>query len=184
VLKLDPAIRRPGRFDKLVTLDYPDHSLLPKALRWQLGADLPEADLSEAAIAAIGMSGAELAAAVRTARAKARSERRPLLSDDLTAAITLVRPPLSEHLHWRVAIHEAGHAVVGTATGRARPTSIAIVSTGGFATQCRQKGAGNRDGPAPVLFRSGAHVRRPSVRRPQGISSRGLSVCVAGCRSR
>jgi hypothetical protein len=26
-------------------------------------------------------------------------------------------------------------------------------------------------GPAPVLFRSGAHVRRPFVRRPRGISS-------------
>jgi transposase len=41
-----------------------------------------------------------------------------------------------------------------------------------------------RLGPAPVLFRSGAHVRRPPVRRPRVISSRGLSVCVAGCRSR
>jgi hypothetical protein len=39
-------------------------------------------------------------------------------------------------------------------------------------------------GPAPVPFRSGAHVRRPSVRRPRVISSRGLSVCGAGCRSR
>ena len=39
-------------------------------------------------------------------------------------------------------------------------------------------------GPAPVLFRSGAHVRRPSVRRPRGISSRGLSVSGAGYRSR
>ncbi len=39
-------------------------------------------------------------------------------------------------------------------------------------------------GPAPVSFRSGAHVMRPFVRRPRGISSRGLSVCGAGCRSR
>jgi hypothetical protein len=39
-------------------------------------------------------------------------------------------------------------------------------------------------GPAPVSFRSGVHVRRPSVRRPRVISSRGLSVCGAGCRSR
>jgi hypothetical protein len=39
-------------------------------------------------------------------------------------------------------------------------------------------------GPAPVLFRSGAHVRRLSVRRPRVISSRGMSVCGAGCRSR
>lgn len=145
VLKLDPAIHRPGRFDKLVTLDYPDHSLLPKALRWQLGADLPEADLSEAAIAAIGMSGAELAAAVRTARAKARSERRTLLSDDLTAAITLVRPPLSEHLHWRVAVHEAGHAIVGAATGFSKPQTLAILPTGGVSEQRIQTGAGSRD---------------------------------------
>ncbi len=41
-----------------------------------------------------------------------------------------------------------------------------------------------RIGPAPVSFRSGAHFRRPSVRRPRVISSRGLSVCGAGCRSR
>jgi hypothetical protein len=39
-------------------------------------------------------------------------------------------------------------------------------------------------GPAPVLFRSGAHVMRPSVRRPRVISSRGRSVFGAGCRSR
>lgn len=39
-------------------------------------------------------------------------------------------------------------------------------------------------GPAPVLFRSGAHFRRPSVRRPLGISSRGLNVSGADCRSR
>ncbi|WP_233586995.1 hypothetical protein, partial [Pseudorhodobacter sp. E13] len=36
-------------------------------------------------------------------------------------------------------------------------------------------------GPAPVLFRSGAYVKRPSVRRPRVISSRGLSVCGVGC---
>jgi hypothetical protein len=39
-------------------------------------------------------------------------------------------------------------------------------------------------GPAPVLFRSVTHVRRPSVRRPRVISSRGLSVSGAGYRSR
>jgi hypothetical protein len=41
-----------------------------------------------------------------------------------------------------------------------------------------------RTGPAPVLFRSRAHVRRPFVRRPLVISSRGLNVSGAGCRSR
>ena len=41
-----------------------------------------------------------------------------------------------------------------------------------------------QSGPAPVLFRSRAHVRRPFVRRPLVISSRGLNVSGAGCRSR
>lgn len=41
-----------------------------------------------------------------------------------------------------------------------------------------------RLGPAPVSFRSGAHVTRPFVRRPRVISSRGLSAFGAGCRSR
>ena len=39
-------------------------------------------------------------------------------------------------------------------------------------------------GPAPVLFRSRAHARRPFVRRPLVSSSRGLNVSGAGCRSR
>ncbi len=39
-------------------------------------------------------------------------------------------------------------------------------------------------GPAPVSFRSGTHVKRLSVRRPLVISSRGLSVCGVGCRTR
>jgi integrase len=39
-------------------------------------------------------------------------------------------------------------------------------------------------GPVPVLFRSGAHVKRPFVRRPQGFSSLVLNVGGAGCRSR
>ena len=35
-----------------------------------------------------------------------------------------------------------------------------------------------------VFFQSFAHIMRPLVRRPQVISSRGLSVCGGGCRSR
>ena len=39
-------------------------------------------------------------------------------------------------------------------------------------------------GPVPVLFRSGAHVKRPFVRRPRGFSSPRLNVDGADCRSR
>lgn len=143
--KIDPAICRPGRFDTVVTLGYPDHDLMPRAIKWQLGGDLPDADLSELAIAAVGMSGAEVAAIVRTARALARKDRRSLTVEDLSAAISALRPPLSEQLHWRVAVHEAGHAIVGAATGFSKPQTLAILPTGGVSEQRVQVGAGSRD---------------------------------------
>lgn len=143
--KIDAAIRRPGRFDTVVTLGYPDHDLMPQAIRWQLAGDLPDADLSGVAIAAVGMSGAEVAATVRAARAIARKARRSLTIEDLSAAVAAIRPPLSEHLHWRVAVHEAGHAIVGAATGFSKPQTLAILPTGGVSEQRIQTGAGSRD---------------------------------------
>jgi cell division protease FtsH len=143
--KIDAALRRPGRFDKVLVLDHPDHDLMPSAFKWHLNGDLPDADLSEVTVAAEGMSGAEVAATVRAARALARKDRRSMTMDHLKDAVAAVRPPLAPDLHWRVAVHEAGHAIVSTATGLARPTSIAIVSTGGFATQTIQKCAGSRE---------------------------------------
>jgi hypothetical protein len=59
----------------------------------------------------------------------------------------------------------------------------AVRRLGGWIGAALTKGA-LHNGPAPVLFRSGAHVRRPSVRMPRVISSRGLSVSGANCRSR
>lgn len=143
--KVDAAVRRPGRFDRTVTLGYPDHHLMPQAIRWQLAGDLPDADLSGVAVAAVGMSGAEVAALVRAARALARKDRRALTVEDLSAAVAAIRPPLSEQLHWRVALHEAGHAIVGAATGFSKPQTLAILPTGGVSEQRIQTGAGSRD---------------------------------------
>ncbi|MDP2084512.1 MAG: AAA family ATPase [Gemmobacter sp.] len=143
--KIDAAIRRPGRFDTTVTLGYPDHDLMPGAIRWQLAGDLPDADLSVVSVAAVGMSGAEVAAMVRAARALARKDRRSLKVEDLSAAINSVRPPLSEELHWRVAVHESGHAIVGAATGLSQPQALAILPTGGVSEQRIQTGSGSRD---------------------------------------
>lgn len=46
-------------------------------------------------------------------------------------AIVALRPPLSPALRWRVAVHEAGHAIVATATSGARPDMLSIESNGG-----------------------------------------------------
>ena len=137
--KLDAALIRPGRFDHIVTLDYPSLDRLPAAIRWQLGADLPGADLSGVAVQAVGASGADIAAAVRAARARARMARRDLILADLEAALTAARPALPEALRWRVCVHEAGHAVVGMATGVARPSLLALRSDGGITHASRAR---------------------------------------------
>lgn len=129
--KIDKAIARPGRFDRILTLGYPDHTLLPQALRWHLGSDLPTADLSETARQAMGMSGADIASAVRAARAIARNARRSLILEDLTTTIAEIRPPLSHALLKIVAVHEAGHAIASVSTGRATLKSVEICGSGG-----------------------------------------------------
>lgn len=142
--KIDAAIRRPGRFDTVVTLGYPNIELMPQAIKWQLAGDLPDADLSGIAIAAVGMSGAEVAAIVRAARAFARKDQRGLTVEDLSVAIAAIRPPLPSDFHWRIAVHEAGHAIVGTATGISQPDSMAILPFGGVCAQTDEVIIGSR----------------------------------------
>ena len=129
--KLDKAITRAGRFDRILRLPHPDHTLLPQVIRWHLGPDLADADLTGVAQAALGMSGADIAAAVRAARGRARQARRALALADLTDAIHEARTPLPKALRWIVAVHEAGHAIVSAATGRADVAMLAIQSDGG-----------------------------------------------------
>ena len=129
--RIDAAIRRPGRFDRMLHLGNPTPDLLPAAFRFQAYPHLEEVDLTELAARAVGLSGADVAGLVRAARARARRARRALHVDDLTAALAEIRPPMPDALRWQVAIHEAGHAVVAAATGVARPKLLALQGDGG-----------------------------------------------------
>lgn len=129
--RVDPALRRPGRFDRILHLRHPTVELMPRALRWQAWPDLRDADLTAIAAQAVGMSGADVAGLVRAARAKARRAGRPLSVEDLSATLAEIRPPMPEAVRWQVAVHEAGHAVVGAATGVATPRVLALQGDGG-----------------------------------------------------
>ncbi|TGD41799.1 AAA family ATPase [Pseudotabrizicola sediminis] len=135
--KIDAALRRPGRFDRVVTVGHPTPDLMPSAFRWHLRDDLEGADLPAIAAAATGMTGAEVAESVRRARALARRACRPLTPEDLGTAIAERRPPLAEQLRWQVAVHECGHAIVAHATGRARPKLLSLHTGGGSADMTR-----------------------------------------------
>lgn len=58
-----------------------------------------------------GLSGADIERLVREARQTARRERRSLTWSDLEGRLSAAKPVKPEALRWRMALHEAGHAV-------------------------------------------------------------------------
>jgi hypothetical protein len=144
--KIDAAIRRGGRFDRIITLRNPTPDLMPKVFSYHIGSDLAGTNLSELAARAAGMSGADVAALVRAARAQARAERRSLSYEDLAGALAKIRAPMSAGLRRRIAAHEAGHAVVAVACGLGVPTLVAITDGGGIMEQTWDAVEGGEDG--------------------------------------
>jgi cell division protease FtsH len=137
---LDPALLRPGRFDRQVTVALPDKSGRENILKIHTkGKPLAEdVKIEDLARSTIGFSGADLAnlaneAALTAAR---RNARRVSMRDFLDAFDRIVlgteSPPLSNEQERRVvAYHEAGHAIVGALTPGADPVfKVTIVPRG------------------------------------------------------
>ncbi|CAO4171748.1 AAA family ATPase [Methylorubrum populi] len=115
---IDPAILRSGRFDRRIDIPLPSMTDLAAILRQHLGRDLTETDLMLAARHALGSTGADCAAWVRRARARARRECRSLKPGDLLREIGAPAPATAHDQEWRIAVHESGHAIVAHSTGR------------------------------------------------------------------
>lgn len=120
---LDPALLRPGRFDRKVNIDLPDrkdrHAILETHFKDKpIGKDV---DLDALAAKTAGSSGADLAnIANEAAILAARANRKVIESGDAVAAFEKVAigperksKILSEKEKELTAYHEAGHAVVG-----------------------------------------------------------------------
>ena len=110
--KIDPAILRPGRLDKIIVVPLPDAPAREGILRYHLGGVLVQDELSHVAARLEGASGAVIEQQVRDARRRARTERRPMSVDDLIVGLPH-RMPLSDRSYHRSCVHEAGHALVG-----------------------------------------------------------------------
>lgn len=131
---LDPALLRPGRFDRVVNVDLPDREgrrrILEIHTRRKPLAD--DVDLDRVAAEAFGFSGAYLESLTNEAAIMAlRAGRARVTMADFSEAMEKVimgekmdrRPDVDELL--RVAVHEVGHAV---ASERLRPGSVAAVT--------------------------------------------------------
>lgn len=128
VAALDPAIVRPGRFDKLVEVPLPGLVAVRKIVAYHAGSDLPQSDLDAVAARAVGRTAAEIDGAVREARSRARRQERELIFGDVVAALRLEEDP---DLIERIAVHEAGHAVVALKLGRGVIRHIMVGPTSG-----------------------------------------------------
>ena len=80
-------------------------------------AAITPSPLRRLALAAQGMTGADIERIIREARRKARRSRRPLAYSDVQSAITGSAERPSPNLKWRISVHEAGHALMWSLTG-------------------------------------------------------------------
>jgi cell division protease FtsH len=138
---LDPALLRPGRFDRQVTVDVPDvHGRFEILELHAKGRSFaPDVDLSEIAKLCPGFSGAELANLVNEAALlSVREGFSEIDQHTLEEAIDrVVAGPakkshvLSEEERWRIAIHESGHAVATRSIGQVvSAQKLSIVARG------------------------------------------------------
>ncbi|MFA4929528.1 MAG: ATP-dependent zinc metalloprotease FtsH [Patulibacter sp.] len=137
---LDPALLRPGRFDRQVVIDVPDvHGRLEILELHARGRDFaPDVDLHQVAKLCPGFSGAELANLVNEAALlTVREQRAQIDQATLEEAIDRVvagpakRHVLTEDEQWTIAVHEASHAVVTRAIGQTvSAQKLSIVARG------------------------------------------------------
>jgi cell division protease FtsH len=137
---LDPALLRPGRFDRHVTVDRPTRRGRLEILKVHI-RNVPlasDVDLDKIARSTVGMSGADLANLVNEAALLATRENKSAVdSRDLDSALDKVilgakREDVITARDKRVtAFHEAGHALVGWLTAKSDPVhKVTIIPRG------------------------------------------------------
>ena len=135
---LDPALTRPGRFDRRVPVELPDlkgreEILKVHAKKIKIADDV---DFKLIVRMASGASGAELANIINEAALRAvRDNRKFVNQSDLEESIEVViagyqkkNSILTDAEKWRVSYHEVGHALVAAKQTNSAPvTKITII---------------------------------------------------------
>ena len=137
---LDPALLRPGRFDRQVLVDKPDIKGREQVLRIHTRQVkvAPDVDLKKVAARTVGFAGADLANLVNEAALlAARKDKTAVQMSDFEEAIDRLvaglekRRVMNAREREIVAYHEAGHALVATALPGLDPVhKISIVQRG------------------------------------------------------
>jgi cell division protease FtsH len=138
---LDPALLRPGRFDRRVVIDEPDINAREEILKIHARGKpiVKSANLRAVAERTPGFSGADLANLMNEAAIlAARNEQKTISQNDLFISIekVLLGPERKSHAYSKrekeiAAYHEAGHALVANSLPHTDPVhKISIISRG------------------------------------------------------
>ncbi|MDY2777236.1 MAG: ATP-dependent zinc metalloprotease FtsH [Collinsella sp.] len=138
---LDPALLRPGRFDRQITVDRPDVKGREQILRVHAEGKPIDEDVSFDKLAqlTVGFTGADLANLLNEAALLAARRNRNLISmDEIEESMErVIAGPerksrvMSEKERTIIAYHESGHALVGHVLDNADPVhKISIISRG------------------------------------------------------
>jgi len=138
---LDPALLRPGRFDRQIAVDRPDMEGRKAILRVHAKGKpfTPDVDLDSVARRTPGFTGADLANVINeSALLTARNDKRAITNDFLEEAIDrVISGPerrtrvMSDQEKKVTAYHEAGHALVAWALPHSAPVhKVTILSRG------------------------------------------------------
>ena len=136
---LDPALLRPGRFDRQVLVSPPDLAGRVQILGVHTrGKPLGDVDLESVARQTAGLTGADLANVCNEAAICAgRAKRDVLLQSDFEYALERIvaglqqRRVVSEKEKRILAFHEAGHALMSHLVGDPQPVQkVTIISRG------------------------------------------------------
>ena len=138
---LDPALLRPGRFDRRIVLDMPDIKSREDILKIHANGKplAKDVELKQVAVRTPGFSGADLANLMNEAAIlTARHGRKEVLQEDILNSIekVMLGPErrsrvISENEKRITAYHEAGHALVAAGIKNTDPVhKVSIVSRG------------------------------------------------------
>jgi cell division protease FtsH len=175
---LDPALLRPGRFDRHITIELPDAPGREEILRLHARTRPvnPDVDFGYLARRTAGFSGADLAnvineATLLTLRLGAAQVNTPELEEAIQRVLHGPQRRgvvLTVEERERIAVHEAGHAMVAAAVGQAASVHRISVLT-------RGRAAGHtRSATADVVVRTGDDLYGELVATLAGRAAEGL----------
>ncbi|WP_164777852.1 AAA family ATPase [Sinorhizobium meliloti] len=126
--RIDPAILRAGRLEKHLRIDLPTREERAEIVSFHLNGRIPPSELRGVTDGLVKATAADLERFARQARRRARSRGKPVTIADVEEELP-TRTPMPDSMTYKVAVHEAGHALVALHTEVVEEVTVEIESS-------------------------------------------------------